>query len=93
MDFGSKLAVEKTGIAGLKLLRLTVHCDGRGWFKENWQREKMVSLGLPDLCWVQNNISFNARRGVTRGIHAEPWNKLVSVATGSVFGEIGRAHV
>ena len=86
MDFGSKLAVEKTGIAGLKLLRLTVHCDGRGWFKENWQREKMVSLGLPDLCWVQNNISFNARRGVTRGIHAEPWNKLVSVATGSVFG-------
>ena len=86
MDFGSELAVEKTGIAGLKLLRLTVHHDGRGWFKENWQREKMVSLGLPDLRWVQNNISFNARRGVTRGIHAEPWNKLVSVATGSVFG-------
>ena len=86
MDFESELAVEKTGIAGLKLLRLTVHRDGRGWFKENWQREKMVSLGLPDLRWVQNNVSFNARCGVTRGIHAEPWNKLVSVASGSVFG-------
>ena len=26
------------------------------------------------------------RRGTTRGIHAEPWDKFVSVATGRVFG-------
>ena len=25
-------------------------------------------------------------RGVTRGIHAEPWDKFISVARGSVFG-------
>ena len=35
---------------------------------------------------MQNNISFNAERGVTRGVHAEPWDKYISVATGSVFG-------
>ena len=45
-----------------------------------------MGLGLPDLGPVQNNISFNAGRGVTRGIHAEPWDKYISVATGSVFG-------
>ena len=46
----------------------------------------MTALGLPDFGPVQNNISFNARRGATRGIHAEPWDKFVSVATGRVFG-------
>ncbi|MEI2714277.1 MAG: hypothetical protein V9G04_13540 [Nocardioides sp.] len=39
---------------------LPVHGDARGWFKENWQREKMVALGLPDFGPVQNNVSFNA---------------------------------
>ena len=28
----------------------------------------------------------STRRGTTRGIHAEPWDKYVSVATGRVFG-------
>ena len=45
----------------------------------------MLALGLPDFGPVQNNISFNARRGATRGIHAEPWDKFVSVAAGRVF--------
>ena len=35
---------------------------------------------------VQNNISFNRNVGTTRGIHAEPWDKFISVATGRVFG-------
>lgn len=80
-----ELVLEQTSIPGLVVLRLSVHSDDRGWFKENWQREKMVALGLPDFGPVQNNVSFNARRGVTRGIHAEPWDKFVSVATGAVF--------
>ncbi|MFC7493244.1 MULTISPECIES: sugar nucleotide-binding protein [unclassified Nocardioides] len=75
----------ETPIPGLLVVRLDVHADSRGWFKENWQREKMVELGLPDFGPVQNNMSFNARRGATRGIHTEPWDKFVSVATGRVF--------
>ena len=86
MEFSKQLSVQETGIAGLKVLDLTVHGDSRGWFKENWQRAKMVGLGIPDLRIVQNNVSFNAERGVTRGIHAEPWDKFISVVTGSVFG-------
>ena len=86
MEFEKELKVSETGIEGLKVVELSVHGDARGWFKENWQRAKMVALGIPDLHVVQNNVSFNAERGVTRGIHAEPWDKFISVATGSVFG-------
>lgn len=81
-----ELKVTETEIPGLLIIDLPVHGDNRGWFKENWQREKMLALGLPDFGPVQNNISFNNEIGVTRGIHAEPWDKFVSVATGRVFG-------
>ncbi|MBE1515764.1 sugar nucleotide-binding protein [Nesterenkonia halotolerans] len=83
---GKSLSVRETPIPGFKVIDLPVHGDARGWFKENWQREKMTTLGLDDFGPVQNNISFNASRGVTRGIHAEPWDKYISVATGRVFG-------
>lgn len=81
-----ELAIHTTDIPGLLIIDLPIHGDNRGWFKENWQREKMVALGLPDFGPVQNNISFNASRGTTRGIHAEPWDKFVSVAHGRIFG-------
>ena len=84
--FEKDLSVAETGIGGLKVVDLAVHGDSRGWFKENWQRAKMTALGIPDLRVVQNNVSYNDSRGVTRGIHAEPWDKFISVARGSVFG-------
>ncbi len=80
------LSVRRTEIPGLLLVDLPVHGDARGWFKENWQRAKMTALGLPDFGPVQHNVSFNDAIGTTRGIHAEPWDKYVSVATGRVFG-------
>lgn len=84
--FGKQLTVASTPIPDLKVLDLPVHGDSRGWFKENWHREKMRALGVPDLGPVQNNVSFNDAVGTTRGIHAEPWDKYVSVATGRIFG-------
>ena len=86
MDFEKDLRAVETNIPGLVVFDLPVHGDNRGWFKENWQRAKQTNLGLPDFGPVQNNISFNAKKGVTRGIHAEPWDKYISIATGSVFG-------
>ena len=82
----AELTVERTPIEGMLVVRLVVHGDNRGWFKENWQREKMVALGLPDFGPVQNNMSYNAEVGTTRGIHAEPWDKFVSSAQGRYFG-------
>ncbi len=84
----TELTVKKTSIPGLLELNLPVFGDSRGWFKENWQREKMVALGLPDFAPIQNNISFNKDAGVIRGIHAEPWDKYISVACGKVFAAI-----
>jgi dTDP-4-dehydrorhamnose 3,5-epimerase len=86
LDFGKELKTAETTIDGLVVYDLTVHGDSRGWFKENWQREKMTKLGLPDFGPVQNNVSFNEKAGVTRGLHAEPWDKFVSIGTGRVFG-------
>lgn len=78
--------IESTDIDGLSIIHLDVHGDNRGWFKENWQRTTMGQAGLPDFGPVQHNLSFNASAGVTRGLHAEPWDKLVSIAYGKVFG-------
>ena len=81
-----ELSVEQTNIPGLLVVNMPVHGDDRGWFKENWQRSKMTELGLPDFGPVQNNISYNAKKGATRGIHTEPWDKYVSVGSGKIFG-------
>ncbi|MCC9146472.1 MULTISPECIES: bifunctional dTDP-4-dehydrorhamnose 3,5-epimerase family protein/NAD(P)-dependent oxidoreductase [unclassified Arthrobacter] len=86
VEFSKPLAAHPTPIPGVLLIDLPVHGDNRGWFKENWQQEKMVALGLPDFGPVQNNISFNEKAGTTRGIHAEPWDKFIGVATGRIFG-------
>lgn len=84
----AELAVHKTSIPGLLKIDLAVYGDERGWFKENYQAAKLQALGLPDFQIVQNNISFNQEQGVTRGIHAEPWDKYISLATGRVFAAI-----
>ncbi|MGO3702382.1 MAG: sugar nucleotide-binding protein [Candidatus Saccharimonadales bacterium] len=85
-EFGKSLEQETTPIDGLVVYDLPVHGDARGWFKENWQRTKMTEAGLPDFGPVQNNVSFNAEKGVTRGLHAEPWDKFISIGAGSVYG-------
>lgn len=86
IEYSKELQLHETNIPGLVWLDLPVHGDARGWFKENWQQEKMTAIGLPDFGPRQNNISFNATAGTTRGLHAEPWDKYVSVATGKIFG-------
>jgi len=86
LEFSKELSAKETNIPGVIVFDLPVHGDSRGWFKENYQKEKMTKLGLPEINIVQNNISFNADKGVTRGFHAEPWDKYISVATGKVFG-------
>lgn len=82
----SELKVRELAIPGFFEIDLVVHGDIRGWFKENYQRAKMEELGLPHFEVVQNNFSYNVEEGVTRGLHAEPWEKFISVANGSVFG-------
>lgn len=82
-----QLAVrEVQEIPGMFVVDLVLHGDSRGWFKENYQRAKMEALGLPRFEAVQNNFSYNQDKGVIRGLHAEPWEKYISMAYGKVFG-------
>lgn len=82
----SDLAVTESKIPGLFVIDLVLHGDSRGWFKESYQKAKLEALGLPKFEIIQNNFSFNAEKGVTRGLHAEPWEKYISLANGKVFG-------
>jgi len=82
------LAVHETAIPGLLVVDLPVHGDERGWFKESYQRAKLDAAGFPPLEVVQNNVAYSREVGVTRGIHAEPWDKYISVAHGRVFAAI-----
>lgn len=77
-------------IPGMLEFDIPVHGDNRGWFKENFQKEKMIPLCFPESFFaegkLQNNVSFS-RQGVLRGLHAEPWDKYISVAdNGKVLG-------
>lgn len=84
----SELTVRRCAIGGLYEIRLVVHRDDRGSFREAYQREKLVALGLPDLGPVQWNISENTDRGTLRGIHAEPWDKYIHMIAGEAFAAI-----
>lgn len=81
-------AVREAALPGLFVVDLAVHGDERGWFKESYQEAKLVAAGLPRRRWVQNNVSWNAAAGVTRGVHAEPWDKYVSLACGRAFAAV-----
>ena len=75
-----------TDIPGLIFFDVTTMEDARGYFQEKYQKAKLVAAGMPqDFNIVQNSLSFNKDAGVTRGFHAEPWDKYISVVTGKVF--------
>ncbi len=78
-------SVTEGTIPGLYVVEAPSHEDLRGTFTEIWQDAKLTSAGLPSLRPVQQNKSVNRGRGVTRGIHAEPWEKYVSLYYGHVF--------
>ena len=64
--FGKTLAARKVdAIPGMLEFDIPVHGDNRGWFKENFQKEKMLPLGFPESFFaegkLQNNVSFSRK--------------------------------
>ncbi len=80
--------MSRSAIPGLLLIELVVNRDRRGWFKENYTSDALQAHGVADFQVVQNNISLSTEVGVLRGIHAEPWEKYVSIASGRAFAAI-----
>lgn len=86
MPATTEFQIKETAIPGLLEIDISVIEDTRGWFQEKFQKEKLVTAGFPaDFNPVQLSVSFNKEVGVIRGLHAEPWDKFVSVVSGKVF--------
>lgn len=82
----TEFTAHETEIPGLLIFDVTSVGDDRGYFQEKFQKAKLVAAGLPEAFnVVQNSLSYNKEAGVTRGFHAEPWDKYISVVTGKVF--------
>ena len=80
------LAVQRTEIEGLKILRMKQVTDERGTVREFYRESSFLAAGLPSLGpWLQVNIT-ETRQGALRGLHGEDMLKLVAVVEGEAFG-------
>ncbi len=77
---------EQTNIVGLFIANLALNDETENWISENYQQEKMEAIGLPSTGSVKTYNFSEKQVGVTRGLHAEPWDKFISVSKGTIFG-------
>lgn len=83
----TEFTAHTTEIPGLIIFDVTYVGDERGYFQEKFQKAKLAAAGMPvSFNVVQNSLSYNKEAGVTRGFHAEPWDKYISVVSGKAFG-------
>lgn len=79
-------SASESKIDGLRIINVKMVTDDRGTVRELY-RESSHSEVLPETLssWKQINLT-RTKRGAVRGLHGEAMAKLVTVATGSVFG-------
>ena len=78
------MPVEPTRILGLLVVRWDTHGDDRGFFRQTYQRGELAAALGHEPTFRQGNHSRSGP-GVLRGLHAEPWDKLVYVTRGRAF--------
>lgn len=80
------MKLETTNIPGLVIITNDIHHDERGYFIEQFQKVKLSELGFDaQFNPEQINLVKNLHAGTLRGLHAEPWDKFVTVIKGKVF--------
>jgi dTDP-4-dehydrorhamnose 3,5-epimerase len=78
------MPVLTTAIEGLLVVRSPELDDNRGFFRESYRLSELREALGRDVRLAQGNHSRSAR-GVLRGFHAEPWDKLVYVVHGTAL--------
>ena len=77
-----------TEIKDVKIIDPDVFGDHRGWFMETYNSEKLKEFGI-DNVFVQDNMSYSARKGTLRGLHYQCWPyaqaKLIRCTRGAVI--------
>lgn len=76
--------VFKTSINDLYYIKFKKFDDERGFFSELVKVPEIDKLVGGHFCIKQVNFSYS-RTNVIRGMHAEDWNKLVTVSSGLAF--------
>lgn len=78
----------ETKLSGVYLIEPTLFADERGFVAPAFSRREFEERGLAS-CFVENNISYNYRRGTLRGLHyqAAPYGqaKLIRCTRGAIF--------
>lgn len=82
------MKVTETRISEIKVIEPKIFEDKRGYFLEAYSKRNFESVGI-DTVFVQDNISYNKKKGTLRGIHFqnEPMAqaKLVCCTRGKVL--------
>ncbi len=79
--------VQTTDIEGLLVLERPTMDDERGFFREVLEKRDIEAGAGNKIEIVQWNHS-RSKPGVIRGIHAEPWDKIVYCVRGSVLNVV-----
>lgn len=78
--------ISNAPLEGLKIVKLKLHGDARGFFVERYQQSAFAKAGI-DAVFVQDNHSRSAPN-ILRGLHYQhtpPQGKLVGVVRGAVW--------
>ena len=82
------MQVTKTKLEGVLIIEPDFHGDNRGWFIETYSAKKYQEIGINNE-FVQDNMSYSAKKGTLRGIHFQnnpkSQAKLVRVVRGKVI--------
>ena len=73
-----------TALKGLYFVASTKHSDNRGYYSELIRLPELEAVRKTSFTVVQVNLA-RSNQDVARGIHAEDWNKLVTVTNGTAF--------
>jgi dTDP-4-dehydrorhamnose 3,5-epimerase len=91
IDFIPSMIFQEAELKGVFIIDPEREEDERGFFARTWCQEEFKSHGLNPV-WVQDNLSFNKKKGTLRGLHyqTEPHGeiKLVRCTMGSIYDAV-----
>lgn len=75
--------ITKTSLNGVLLINRPTFADDRGFFRESVRVKDLVAEAGKEFNIVQANHARSSK-GILRGIHVAPWNKMIYVTRGKV---------
>ena len=78
----------ETNLQDVKIVKMDVYGDHRGFFTESYTKEKFLEVGI-NIDFIQDNHSLSVEPGVLRGMHFQTpekaQTKLVRATSGVIY--------